>query len=1104
MLKGCVLVWLCSFLVPLAAFGDPVWNFDYDGSVLPSTPDWSIYSYYGSESIITEGADTFLRVTSGDGAYQYYTAVNWNADLSTGVTVEVRARVAPGLDYNTHTSLMIAGGSSGYAYVYMYGNAQNINVERKIVLGGATAAEVKVNTAKFNTYRMTIQGTTANLYVDGIFAASVAINPSAVNTMYFGDGSAGASTFADFDYVRGYTGGAVVPTTPDEDPVASGDPTWNISYTGQLDPPSSQWDMYSYYGNLRVPCFDGSDAFLRIQTGGGAYHYYSAKNWNANLATGITVETRARVAPDVNSDAEYYLMVAGDSTSYAYALIFGNGIDTKIERKVQLKGATTADIYLDTTQFHVYRIVILGANATMYIDGIPAASVSVASGAANAFRFGDESSDPVMIGYVDYDYVRAYTGGAVVPTMPDEDVTAPGDPSWNIEYLGQAWPSEDEGTPNEDPLWDMYTYYGSGSLKYDNGDLFLRIASGPQAYQFYRQYNPSKTYVDPRTKNWNADFAVGATVEARMRVAETTYSGEVSSLAVVAADPCSLAYFSVIGKAGDPTHGKVELHGATEIGFDRVVTIPLDTLQWHVYRMTIKDGVAYLYIDGQLDVPAAAVYTFNYAYNVDSAVLYFGDGSASGSGLGDYDYVRAYTGGVLPTPPSDVAFSIPAEGGILPRLSGNQIKIVAAGTIPYIPAIPLLVHKIGTGLDVEADFTYTLATTNVTNDTLVATENGTVLDDNAWYYIESSGLWVRPFDLIIHTLRGDINGSGSVTMADLDILADEWLNVSGDMTSDLNSDDEVSFVDFSIVGMNWLKDALGNPFADVSFTKLPNNPIVSSSLSTDSSNVLHNCVRRKSSSSPYMMWYSGADDGGTRRIHLATSTDGVSFTKQGVVLQESGHAHMPSVIWDAAAGTSGLWKMWYSFSNSVAAIAYATSPDGVTWTKYGQVFGPNSVPDSWDYTSVRDPDVIYDADENLYKMWYWGNNDTTDPGNYGIVGCGYATSPDGINWTRVAQISTNSELLYNEVLKIRDVYYMWYNQGPNIGYAVSLDGIYWERSIDPVFTTKSGTWEAQYLQAPSAVYDAASGKLTLYYNACASYSPEQNSIGAAWTLFSPR
>ena len=212
----------------------------------------------------------------------------------------------------------------------------------------------------------------------------------------------------------------------------------------------------------------------------------------------------------------------------------------------------------------------------------------------------------------------------------------------------------------------------------------------------------------------------------------------------------------------------------------------------------------------------------------------------------------------------------------------------------------------------------------------------------------------------------------------------------------------------------------------------------------------------------------------------------------------------PSVIWD---DTSNLWKMWYTAGSLTYGIHYATSPDGVSWSIYGSnpVFAVDPNPAAWDKTSVRYPSVIYDADESLYKMWYWGNNDDVDPGIYGDFGTGYATSPDGINWTRQGQISDRTRLQTGSVLKINGKYFMFHNVGPHIGSSMSLDGISWDDDpANPVIMAATGAWNPSYIQAPSMVYDSSANILRIFYNG-ANYSlpADGTTVGLATTPFTP-
>jgi predicted GH43/DUF377 family glycosyl hydrolase len=92
------------------------------------------------------------------------------------------------------------------------------------------------------------------------------------------------------------------------------------------------------------------------------------------------------------------------------------------------------------------------------------------------------------------------------------------------------------------------------------------------------------------------------------------------------------------------------------------------------------------------------------------------------------------------------------------------------------------------------------------------------------------------------------------------------------------------------------------------------------------------------------------------------------------------------------------YSMWYAgrSANVSARIFYATSTDGITWTKWPSVvFSPSSYPNAWDSGTVTAPDVIQSG--LSFGLWYTGINQG------GITAqIGYATSMDGRTWNRTS------------------------------------------------------------------------------------------------------
>jgi predicted GH43/DUF377 family glycosyl hydrolase len=183
------------------------------------------------------------------------------------------------------------------------------------------------------------------------------------------------------------------------------------------------------------------------------------------------------------------------------------------------------------------------------------------------------------------------------------------------------------------------------------------------------------------------------------------------------------------------------------------------------------------------------------------------------------------------------------------------------------------------------------------------------------------------------------------------------------------------------------------------------DPVLRPTASTalDSDNVDDPTVARVGSG--YVMWYSGtAEDGRGPAIFEATSSNGKTWTPApaGAPVMtgtpgtfDARGVFAPDVLYDGTDAVTP-YRMYYSGKGDVfGAIGYATSADGVTWVKHaGPVVdhGPAGSPDSF---AASDPSVLKDG--ATYKLWYTGDDSSRER----IV---YATSPDGITWTKGGKV----------------------------------------------------------------------------------------------------
>jgi predicted GH43/DUF377 family glycosyl hydrolase len=215
----------------------------------------------------------------------------------------------------------------------------------------------------------------------------------------------------------------------------------------------------------------------------------------------------------------------------------------------------------------------------------------------------------------------------------------------------------------------------------------------------------------------------------------------------------------------------------------------------------------------------------------------------------------------------------------------------------------------------------------------------------------------------------------------------------------------------------------------------------------------------------YKMWYENSD-GGVRQTGYATSTNGIDWQKYpgNPILHAGPEAYDQQV---AGHGTvlndNGVYKLWYhAMGDQGAIIAYATSPDGIDWTKQGPALLPGGSGD-WDEFALWGPTVLKLG--STYWMWYAGSSDLYGPA------IGAATSADGVTWNRVQtdpMVIGNGPIGDPHVIDDGGTLKMWYTnyeQGV-IKYAESVDGINWTTyPNDPALVPgAAGQWGGPVVQ----------------------------------------
>lgn len=274
------------------------------------------------------------------------------------------------------------------------------------------------------------------------------------------------------------------------------------------------------------------------------------------------------------------------------------------------------------------------------------------------------------------------------------------------------------------------------------------------------------------------------------------------------------------------------------------------------------------------------------------------------------------------------------------------------------------------------------------------------------------------------------------------------------------------------------------------WAKSPANPVLGGKLGT--------CfdVAVLKEGDAYRMYFSWRPK---KAVALAESKDGIHWGEPAIALgpdDKSGweaDVNRPVVLKRDAGDGKATYHMWYTGqAKGRSAIGYATSPDGKTWARHGDK-PVLSAEKPWEKVAVMCPHAAWDEDARQYRMWYSGGE------QYEPDAIGYATSPDGVAWTKddrnpVFAADPNSpwerhKVTACQVVKHGGWHVMFYIgfadvHHARIGLARSKDGVTnWERHpANPVIRPGQDAWDADACYKPFAVYDPDAKRWLLWYN----------------------
>lgn len=246
----------------------------------------------------------------------------------------------------------------------------------------------------------------------------------------------------------------------------------------------------------------------------------------------------------------------------------------------------------------------------------------------------------------------------------------------------------------------------------------------------------------------------------------------------------------------------------------------------------------------------------------------------------------------------------------------------------------------------------------------------------------------------------------------------------------------------------------------------------------------------------YKMWYVGKQNSKTA-VGYGTSDNATVWSEytQNPILE-------PAQDWEIGGiqdfEVIKVGNIYHALYTAVAPgertthIGYASSPDGITWTKAANNPVVRAGSAAWNTGGIVNPTVVYIG--NRYHMWYEGKDSS------GTTRFGYATSSNAKDWTEFSQNPvieniqdwSNNGIYAPDVVVNDGVFEMWFHgydgKDAGLGRAYSVDGIQWTVDsnnplvfnsdtyfVDPaviinnqehiIFTAKEGTFGNPILHA---------------------------------------
>ena len=241
--------------------------------------------------------------------------------------------------------------------------------------------------------------------------------------------------------------------------------------------------------------------------------------------------------------------------------------------------------------------------------------------------------------------------------------------------------------------------------------------------------------------------------------------------------------------------------------------------------------------------------------------------------------------------------------------------------------------------------------------------------------------------------------------------------------------------------------------------------------------------------SKYRMWFSWRPK---QSVALVGSTDGIHWNEPEIVLGPNRATDWEDDInRPVVVHREDGYHMWYTGqARNHSWIGYARSGDGHAWRRVSNkpVISPD-VP--WEKVAVMCPHVVWDASAHLFRMWYSGGEQyEPDAIGYATSSDGLAWTKSAANPVFQADPGIDWEKHKVTACQVeqRDGWYIMFYIGfrdidhAQIGIARSRDGIsHWERlPANPIIRPGEDKWDHDACYKPFAIFDGS--KWLLWYN----------------------